>query len=348
MAVQDLKREVLTKCNAAEIVLALTYQLTKKRKLKLGTIRRQAPMARAKELRDMRDLLDDELKFLSSQVTFKIKLNVLEKYFESALAEPQRCVYIPKWWVDPYLVQDLHRIHPYWKDYPPHAYVAVDFSGQLSDSKKYEHYLPEAALYEDMCLAYNLAVDSQRHPISNSVTNLQIKTHKMALRTSVLAAFYFVEACLNAIAFDFWFLEKDTRTLSQEEADLLLEWDSRRNSEKWRPFREKVLQYPRVILGSQHPPFTETDCPELKLLLGKAKELRDSIVHQSPKLNPGTLQQPKVRAIMELNLSDVTSVVDAAIRFVSKLSERLGKYGQNLRWLNMRDKSGRFPDTAFE
>ncbi len=346
MAVQDLRRKVLSKCKSVEVLLALTYQLTRERKQKIETIRRDAPVATAKKLRDMRDLLDEELNFVRSQVKCKVKPSVLNKIFGDLPLSATENAYLPKWFIDSILFANFHSVHPRWKLYPPHALVAFDFSGELGRSKNHEYYLPEIALYEDMCLAYNLAAKSDKDRYSASATKTQLKTHMMLVRTAVLSAFYFVEAYLNAIAIGFWF--KKSEQLSRNDTEKLLEWSLERKCPQPLGFKEKILRYQKIILEVQHPPLTESTCHELRVLLTDGKRFRDSIVHQSPQLDPFTVRAEKQMTMFKLRLSDAAMIVDAAVGFVGKFNHLLGKEGQRIDWLFDRLDSGLFPDKAFD
>jgi hypothetical protein len=104
-----------------------------------------------------------------------------------------------------------------------------------------------------------------------------------------------------------------------------------------------------LILGLATPLFTETNCPELKILLTDAKDVRDSIVHQSPKVNPVTDEARKMKWMLELGLKEATDVVDAAVSFVRKLNTALKKDGIRLDWLYDREsKTGIFPPESFK
>jgi hypothetical protein len=174
----------------------------------------------------------------------------------------------------------------------------------------------------------------------------QAKLVDFCLRAAVLSAFYFVEAYLNGVAFDYWV--RHLENISDEDFELLLEWNGKLGKEKWISLRDKLYKYPRAILGLQHPPLTETNSAEMKLLITKAKDVRDAIVHQSPKFDLTREEiSPKVKEFVHLRLGDVTQVVDAAVSLVKTINGLLGKNGINISWLLDRDSTGRFPEKAF-
>lgn len=151
---------------------------------------------------------------------------------------------------------------------------------------------------------------------------------------------------MNGVAFDYWV--RHLENISDEDFELLLEWNGKLGKEKWISLRDKLYKYPRAILGLQHPPLTETNSAEMKLLITKAKDVRDAIVHQSPKFDLTREEiSPKVKEFVHLRLGDVTQVVDAAVSLVKTINGLLGKNGINISWLLDRDSTGRFPEKAF-
>lgn len=229
---------------------------------------------------------------------------------------------------------------------PPHLLVDLDFSGESSNGTEFHWRLPEASLYEDMCVAYNNASDSEQIGAAIGVPVHAGKLRDCFLRTAVLSAFYFVEAYLNGVAFDY--CSRNGSSISVAQTKLLLEWDQHANREKWVNFKEKIQAYPKIILGLQHPPLTEGNSPEVKLLVNAAKEVRDAIVHQSPKTDPRTGEVgPKVKRFLQLRSVDATEIVDAAISLVRQLNELLGQNGIMLDFLVGRDSTGKFPEKAF-
>ena len=113
-------------------------------------------------------------------------------------------------------------------------------------------------------------------------------------------------------------------------------------------FERKILNYPKIILRRQHPPLTATNSEHLKILMGDAKEFRDSIVHQSPKTEDVLKNPDKVIWMQALRMNHVTQIVDAAVAFVAELNALLSKEGMPVGWLYPRDaKNGAFPPESF-
>ena len=84
-------------------------------------------------------------------------------------------------------------------------------------------------------------------------------------------------------------------------------------------FRDKAIKYPKIILGTEHPPLQESNCPELEFVLTKAKIFRDSIVHASPSFHISDFVPKKENILYELTIEDVEAIVDNTIELVKKI-----------------------------
>ena len=348
MAVPALRSEVLSLCDELQAILAMNYRLGAETRGLLDSIRQQAPTAPARPPRGYRDQLRAEVRNearrfgLRKGKGWKELLKAFKDKSRGDLGTPL----LPKFVIDVVFSNYTDKWID-WASYPPHVLVSLDFTGESYRLGQFDWRLPEASLYEDMCLAYNMALDKSRVAPVATVPVREGKLLEFCLRSSVLSAFYFVEAYLNGIAFDFVIRNGDR--ISEHEAEYLLEWDGKVNREKWVNFKEKLYRYPRIILGLQHPPLTDTNSAEVKLLLTKAKEVRDAIVHQSPKpdLSTGGLPGTKLADFMHLRLQEATEIVDASITVVRSLNSVLGKNGIRIDWLVDRDSTGYFPEKAF-
>ena len=148
----------------------------------------------------------------------------------------------------------------------------------------------EAALFEDMCVLFNRGWALHEASGIKPLDKRELNEQAALRRAAVLASFYLVEAYLSSIAFDYLVDHaSDPRT---SDTDKITEWDHVKDKQRLVAFRDKVLHYPRIILGLPHPPLQENNCPEVKLLLTEAKQFRDAIVHANPRPDPPTLQHP--------------------------------------------------------
>lgn len=357
MTVQDLRLEISWKCDLLQALLAFRYQLDSRNRLGVESMRVHSATAPAKKLRDFRDLLDKEIRFSLNALKCRVRPEVLyRRIILPDLGEKLSFGYVPKYFLGE-VFDGYSRLIPDWDSYPAQCLFGFDFGGAYEQTKSFEFFLPEVVLYEDMCLAYNLAVMSKYEPRPGVIDKLRSKTYKLHLRTAVLSAFYFVEAYLNGVAFDFYFRMKGDRQLSDEDTDRLGEYDSQRNRERWLSFRDKMLQYPKIVLGGlKDPPLTESNCDEMKILLEEARTLRDSLVHNSPKIElevvdgKRQLIGKKVRSIIDVKFGEVTKIVDASVGYVKKLEALLQAHGhrRKMDWLFERDENGVFPPKTFD
>lgn len=344
MSVPELRREVLQQCDVFQAILAFNYQFGEEDREFLAGIRSTVPIANARQLRDFRDGLRKNVADASRFFRLKEKPAKFAEWFKANSHSDLGTLQLSKWIIDSELFGNFGGDPNAWRKFPHHAQIALDFEGSFKAGAP-EYYLPEAALYEDMCAAFNLAVESRHVREQKPVIKSETKKHYLFMRGAVLSAFYFVEAYLNGLAFDYWWDNK--ASLSTEDSDVLTEWNSVKSSVQWRSFRTKALQYPRLVLGSKQPPLTETSSASLKVLLTEGKEIRDAIVHQNPRLEGG---EPSARTkwLVQLRLNDVTRIVDAAVGFVLELNPRLGIYGVKLDWLYPRGADGLFPKESFQ
>jgi len=346
VAVPQLRAEVLELCDTVQAIVTFNYHYSAEDRNLLEAIRADVPTAPARQLRQYRDDLRGTVKNMVRKFGCKANPTKFAREFkETSRREPGRTLLLPKFEIDKIFTNYTDKWMP-WDSFPPHVLVYLDFTGESYRPKQFDWKLPEASLYEDMCVAYNQALDAHKIASMLTVPVPEAKLAEFCLRTAVLSAFYFVEGYLNGVAFDYYV--RNAKNISDEEAELLLEWNRKLGKEKWISLKEKLHKYPRIILGLQHPPLTETNSAEMKLLITTAKDVRDAIVHQSPKFDPTSEDvSSKVRQFVHLRLGDVTQTVDAAVVLIKRLNGLLGKNGIMVDWLLERDGNGRFPEQAF-
>jgi hypothetical protein len=345
-AVEKKRQDIQDLCDALQALYAFNYQLSETIREQILSFRHTAETASAKELRSLRDTLILNVKKAADAFGCVHPPIKFSKWFKAVSRREKGILQLPKWYIDDYLFKNYLADSKHWQSYPPHTYIALDYLGEY-ERGKVEYYLPEAVLCEDMCLAFNNAFDLKDAPEEKPLNKIKVKTLNMSLRTAVLSSFYFVEAYLNGVAFDFEY--RNSTKLTNDNRELLLEYDFAQKKEKWVNFRRKLLQYPKVILSLPVPPLTETNCPEMQTLLTYAKEIRDSVVHQSPKVNPITYEAEKIKWMFHLGIEEATEVVDSAVSLVRKLNTLLKTNGIKLDWLTDRDtNTGKFPQSAFD
>ena len=353
MGARELRKELLGKCDQLEFLAAFSFQLNKKLKSQLDALRQEVESSSVRRLRGMRDALDHDVTNYSSQVGCGMKPDRLVRFINDEVGTEKAFAFIPKY-VLTQLFTKFSDFIPNWHSYPAHALIGFDFTGQCDFRGTFEYLLPEAKCYEDMGYAYNQAVLSSPGNLGKRLNKVDNKTHFFYVTSAILSAFYFIEAYVNGVAFDFCYRTGDSSKLTVEQRELLCEWDSKLDREKWVSFRNKLLQYPKVILGLNAPPLTETNCEEIRVLAAEAKEIRDSLVHNSPRVELTPVGGKyyaigkKVRAVMGLKLDDATRIVDSAVKLPKKINCMLGNRAYKLDWLIERDSTGMFPPEAFK
>jgi len=347
MSVRELRPEILRNCDILQAILAFNYSLTEELKSQLDAIRSATPSAPAKTLRDFRDQLRTNLK--AAVKGFGCLRNPSRLAGTLIVASRSGTPNFSKAAIDSMLFSNFCGGNSTWKSFPPHLRLQVHFDWVVSTPLIFHYQLPEATLYEDMALAYNLAhetlaVASRKKGLGG---DLDVKKNDLYSRTALLCSFYFVEAYLNGVAYDFYY--KNQTKLATKDQDLLLEWDSQGKRRGLVSFEKKINEYPKIILGCQHPPLTVTNSKNLGLLLGDGKEMRDSVVHQSSKTLDISTVPEKVKWMLSIRLDKVRDVVDAAVGFVREMNDALGSKGLLLDWMYPRQsETGIFPPKAFE
>jgi hypothetical protein len=230
--------------------------------------------------------------------------------------------------------------------FPHHAQIGIDPEGRGSRANVVRTL--ESTLFEDMCALFNLAwaYRDKGAKESEARPNKERKTAFALFRATISAAFYFVESYINGLAFHY--LASPGSPIDQKTEDYLSEWDSVRNRPKFIRMRDKLLQYPRVVLGLDHPPLQENNCAELAFIVTKAKQLRDSIVHASPISSPESLLPEKEEAVYSLRFADVEETVDNAIGLVSKIEAVVHGNLEFVTWLRRRGPDGLFSEEVFD
>ena len=236
----------------------------------------------------------------------------------------------------------LSKLIRWYDHYPRPAHCQIGFPKDGCENWAIEWRLLEALLYEDMCALYNLSVDLSRKAESSAGSNG--KQANALRRAVVTAAFYFLESYLNGLAYDF--LATTQRSLSEKELELLTEWVATKNARRYASFRDKLLQYPKIILGLEPPPLQESNCMPLAFMLQQIKTLRDAIVHASPvTFNSTEGMSAKELALFDMQLELIDRIVDETIALVRTIENTVRGTNAFLDWLNDRDQ-GRFPEAA--
>jgi hypothetical protein len=347
MSLRTLRQSIEDKCDIVQAILAFNYRCGQQVKEQLEGIRGQLPDATTKQLENLELALQGNIEYFVKRFGCRIEPAVFAKWFIQAC----RSGGIPlfsKADVDTLCFSNFADGEPTWRVYSPHLILQAHFDWVVNlEQIAYRYYLPEATLYEDMAFAYNFAaqIDTRTDSDGNTESNIELKKHFFHLRTAVLSAFYFVEAFLNGIAFDFCY--RNPNALSPENRAFLLEEAIPPKKQGFVAFERKATQFLKLITGAQHPPLQESNCAPLKYILNEGKQLRDSIVHLSPKVDVRSGKPEKIKEMMSVTIGRVTETVDAAVLLVREINAKLGPNASRLNWLHSRNAEGIFPKEAF-
>lgn len=249
---------------------------------------------------------------------------------------------------------------------PQHATISLDVHGTNKPGDRGEVRLIEAALFEDMCALFNRAWCLK--PAAEERESRAVMKEASAMRRgAILGAFYVLESYLNSLAFDYLVEHADEPWSS--DLDRITEWNHSKKRPQLVSFRDKLIHYPRIILGLPHPPLQENSCPEVKFILEEAKGFRDAIVHANPRADPflptsskelrfwragsltpvryGTKEIPRQEQAKSATGYWVTTV-DNAIALIEKIETLIHGNCDRLFWLQHRGDGGLFNPSVFD
>jgi hypothetical protein len=211
----------------------------------------------------------------------------------------------------------------------------------LSWSGGVEWSLLEAKVYEDMASLANLA----ERTLASAGTAPEHRKQVAALfRAAGLIAVNFVEAFLNGVAADYYLAH--SQVVDDSTKGLLLDWDFVRDRPKFLPVKDKFLQYQRVILGVEHAPVQESNCPELAHFITAAKSFRDALVHPAPDILDH-VPLSKQTYLFAHTPEQARKTISSAIRLVQRLTSVLYGNQDRLFWLIEQRADGYFSSDAF-
>jgi len=228
--------------------------------------------------------------------------------------------------------------------YPRHTLFYIEEPQVRTFPFALNWFLLELSLYENLCALFNLGSDQSVEARKPESTRAHVKTERALIHATVSAAYYFVEAYLNGFAFDL--LHEKATVLSDKEKELLLEVDPKTGKPRSLTLRDKILQYPRLALQVAHPPFQESNCREMEVLLEKGKPIRDAVAHASPNAAEGSISE-KLRAMVTTTWEDAVEITDSAIKLVQLIEKRTRRHALILTHVRDRGPDGRFATDVF-
>ncbi len=145
-----------------------------------------------------------------------------------------------------------------------------------------------------------------------------LRDHGVACRGCFLACFYFIEAYLNGVAWDWVKQHPEMDNLSKKKQALIS--DSNQAT-----LKDKIMNYPNIIAGK---PLWKNNEPLLETFFSDLKPFRDSLVHPSPFAVPEKFGgYDKLAKIYELKFDETRKMVDITYKLILKVHKHI-KGGQ--------------------
>jgi hypothetical protein len=319
-------------------ILILLNALTGHERERIDKTLERLPTLSRSKLREVYAKVHAQLATLKRKVGARADLPAYKELL-SKESPPGEILYVPKYEIQKSYFRHYERAFPIFASLPPHALIGVDSNAVIRPSKPALNFrLLEATLFEDMALSWNSSVQArvESERAKNTIAN---KWFSALLRTTVRSAFFLLDGYIKGLAFDVLIASRP-EDLSDEMRTLLEEWDRTRNKPKLLTLRDKLVQYPRIAMGVEHPPLQESNCPEMALVLEKEESLRHRLVHPV---------QFREEPFFRLSEQEAAQLIDATISLIKKISGPLGEsFGRVEVWLYDRAADGRFPKEAFD
>jgi len=324
-----------------EAILALLAMPTNEVKHRFDRTREDLAATSKKRAMEFASAIEVEIERLRKKYKICASTSELLKLREAIEQPPGQTFMIP-----------LHNHRKYFRahddtfnmsQWPGHTLIEIDIATYRQVPGTFEMHLPEIIQYENVCALFNLA-GTLKVSDASPTAKLQVKTGRALRVATVMTAFSFVEAYLNGIARNHYLLNIDE--LDTASITTLTEWDASSGKFRYLSLRDKVLKYPRIILGLEHSPIQENNCPEMKFIVESAKQFRDSVIHPGPAVYLEHVD--KQIAFHSLDFGKVEEIVDSSISLVRRINLALGEKGTPLTWLVDRGCDGLFPELVFK
>ncbi len=336
-------RQLLDKC---ELIVRLTVQNTPEEMARIAAARSRLDSEKNRDLPQLVKKIETNFNDLAEKVGFAVPDSYVPTFLDDVRKSTRaRPAMFSKWRLKQALTK-CEALLPMLDKERSHTCVMLDSKVQHTETMaSVEFWTLEFAIYEHMAGVYNTARRLTVEIQGREQSKEERKTLKGLSHSCVVHSFFFLEAYLNGIAFDHLASHEDS--LTPDNISSLSEWDSEKEQRRLLTFRDKLLQYPKIVAGLDHPPLQENNCPELEFMVQRAKLWRDSIVHASPLPELATLRPIKEMGFIEVNFPEAEETVDTVIRLVQLIHAACGKPAEELACLLGRGNDGFFPPEAF-
>ncbi len=334
----NLRKKVELAFREYRAILILTGGLTATERKGLDAFLSALPTIPRQQLQTEQSKIQAELNYWRRYLGAKRRLKDYELILGHKSDRPGQVVYVPKYLMQSFF-EHYDRIMSIFPSLPLHARIAVDIEGVLTHQHREIGWtLLEAKLFEDLAMLWNESLDAERR-LDGSKT--AAKRHEALLRATTRAVFHLIEGYVNGVAVDIILLRKGE--LSDEQRATLLDDKARRLS-----LRQKLLQFPKIAAGAQHPPLQESNCPDMKLIVDYEVRLRHALVHPTPRVDEDETSEVRESVFFGLTTDQVVTLIDAVIGLIRRIAGAIGdSFGDVNLWIRNRDTTGRFDEEVF-
>lgn len=335
MVLSRLNDQIISALNLLE-ALYFFLQSTQANEARLKGIRREFRDAPRRIRSGLLNELQDEIKMIRRESgAIASNAEFLALYEEIKRKGDRGHLFIPKWDIERRWFRNFGRVIVRWPYVKDHAMVIYDPKNPAVTNQLFEL---ERALFRDAEFLLGQAKifhkdikDFRKRAIED-----QYLLHTY-LRTTATIIFHFLEAYLNGLAFDCLIREHDN--LTEDDHDMLIEWDRKRNSRAFVAIERKIFRYPMIFGKCLNIRVDLSACKAAHFLAKDAKELRDALTHPSPHFDRESRTLKKIQLITTITLEFVESVFQASKEYVINVEKTLfGKPDQTVPWLFPRPK----------
>ncbi|MCE5282754.1 MAG: hypothetical protein LLG93_11690 [Deltaproteobacteria bacterium] len=239
---------------------------------------------------------------------------------------------LPKWYIDRYIFKKFIRVFPRWPHIPLHALVQYDT--RLEADSPYSILVVEEMLFDEAVLMWQnvsrILSDGLDFRTRHKEVQRELQTF---LRAALTATYRFLEAYLNGLAYDCFYMFHDG--IDIEDHDALGEWNSKSKKIRHVSFERKLRIYPEICGKYLEKAVDFSDDPDADTLLVEGKALRDGLTHPSPFVDPKTQEFEKVVANISIKPEQVKRILLAACKYTKRIEIMLGRDpARSVPWLD--------------
>jgi hypothetical protein len=239
------------------------------------------------------------------------------------------------------------RYRPLTQQYTLGTRIGIDVLGGRSDLGPVVM-MAELLPFTDTITHFNRAFMLSREPEPDGSyppidDRKRLQDQESSVRAALTSAYFTLEGYLHALALDH-LMKTPFEDIEPKHLVRLMEWDDEKDRFKPQSLRDKLIYYPKIIIGSKHPPPGLDESNRWMRLVLDAKEIRDAVVHPSRHPDPETHELHKEGLVRNLGVERMAEVVDAVVELIFTVEAVVhGSEDRARQWLKRRGEDGLFP-----